>query len=101
MNKAKNRKRRVTKERMLTISELAYYVGTPSRTIREMVDVELISPCVTKPELCFSTSILPVVQRIIRIQRTMEIDVSSLPVVIDLLDRIEQLERKLMRFRSS
>jgi hypothetical protein len=84
-------------EKMLTVTELAFYVGAPPQVIREMVEVELISPCMNEPEPCFHTDILPVVRKLRRIHKSMEISVSSLPLILDLLERIEKIEDQLTR----
>ena len=84
-------------EKVLTVSELAFYVGVSPQTIREMIEVELISPYIVEQEPLFHTDILPVVRRILRIHRAMGVSVSDLPLIFDLLDRLDKLEDQLTR----
>jgi DNA-binding transcriptional MerR regulator len=85
------------RNRLLTVSELAFYVGVSPQTIREMIESELISPHIVEQEPFFHTDILPVVRRILRIHRAMGVNVSDLPLIFDLLDRVEKLEEQLIR----
>jgi hypothetical protein len=87
-------------EKVLTMTELAFYVGTSPQTIREMMEVELISPCMLEPEPCFHTDILPTVRRMLRIHQAIGVGMSSLPLVLDLLNRAEQLEDELNHLTS-
>jgi hypothetical protein len=98
---AKTMKKDGGREKMLTVTELAFYVGTPPQVIMEMVEVELISPCTNKPEPCFHTDMLPVVRKLLRIHKSMEIGISSLPLILDLLERIEKIEDQLSRLTGS
>jgi hypothetical protein len=85
------------REKVLTVPELAFYVGVSPQTIREMIEVELISPYIVEQEPLFHTDILPVVRRILRIHRAIGVSVSDLPLVLDLLDRLDKLEDQLIR----
>jgi hypothetical protein len=85
------------RDKVLTVSELAFYVGVPPQTIREMIEVELISPYIVEQEPFFHTDVLPVVRRILRIHRAIGVSVSDLPLVLDLLDRLDKLEDQLTR----
>ena len=101
MASTKTREEDGEREKVLTITELAFYVGAPPQVIKELVEVELISPCMNEQEPCFHTDILPVVRRLLRIHKSMEVSVSSLPLILDLLDRIEKIEDQLARLTDS
>lgn len=79
----------------VTLLELAYLAGTRREVIEEMLEFELIEPCLREPELCFPVDVLPRVRKLMRLSITLDVDFSALPLLLDLLARIDQLERRL------
>lgn len=84
-------------EREVTLTELAYCAGTSQVMIRRLCEHQLIEPCREQDEPCFQTDVLERVQRIIRLHRQLDVDLRSMDLVLDLLDRIDDLEHRLAR----
>ena len=84
-----------TRDELITISELAYCSGTSQVSIRQMVQEELITPALQGSEPCFETSIREHVCKIMRLHTQLGVGFESMEMVLNLLDRIEQLESKL------
>ncbi len=85
----------VLNDRVLTIREIAYCAGTSQVVIREMVEYELITPCVREPEPCFETDALDRVRRVLRLNRHLDVTLSAMGLVLDLPDHVESLECKI------
>jgi len=83
-----------TRDELISISELAYCSGTSQVIIRQMVQEELIEPALQDPEPCFETSIRDHVCKIMRLHAQLGVGFESMEIVLNLLDRIEQLEAK-------
>ena len=79
-------------ETYLTINDLAYVTGTRKRIIERIVSLELISPCREDPEPCFEPEIVPTVKRLIRLHKHLGVSWSSMEFVLELLERIDELE---------
>ena len=79
----------------LTASELASLVGVREQVVRRMVRLELIQPRRSTPEWRFTPELVPRVRRLVRLHYQLEVSWSSMPMVLDLLDRIEILEARL------
>ena len=79
----------------ITITELAYIVGTKKRIIERMVKFELIEPIKQDPEFIFESETIPIIKRLIRLHSQLGVSWSSMALVTDLLDRIEDLESQL------
>lgn len=88
-----------TRECQLTLVELAYLVGTNPEVVEEMLRLDLIEPCLQTPEPCFPVDVLPRVRRMLRLCRHVGLDLNSMGMVLDLLDRVEALERELQQER--
>ena len=80
---------------MLTLAELAYLAGTSPQLIEQLLECDIIIPVAKDPEPLFPAELLPLVGRIIRLHFGLGIDFSSIPMVLDLLDRIADLEKRL------
>ena len=79
----------------MTLPELAFLAGTTSDIITELVDTDLIVPCAHAPALLFKAETVNTVQRILRLQRQLQIGFDSLALVFELLERIDNLERRI------
>jgi hypothetical protein len=84
---------------LLTAGEVAYLTGTSLRMIRRLLDLELIVPAAAPLADCFPVDSVPRVRRILRLHRHLEVDLDSMSLVLELLDRIEELERLVLRMR--
>ncbi|NCC51180.1 MAG: hypothetical protein EOM20_08190 [Spartobacteria bacterium] len=81
----------------ITVSELAYCAGTSRVMIQKMIQEELITPAKRTPEPVFETSIRPHVCKILRLHGQLGVGLDSMSLVLNLLDRIEQLEKAVGR----
>ena len=86
--------------RTLTIDELAYCSGTTTLLIRQMVEEELISP-VTGEESNprFDVHAVRRIVKALRLHGHLGVELQSLTLVMQLLDRIESLEEELRRIK--
>lgn len=81
----------------LTLGELAYLVGIREQVVRRMVHYELIQPDRRTPEWCFRPEVVPRVRRLVRLHYQLEVSWSSMPLVLELLGRIDELEQRIRR----
>ena len=95
---ARTRSRRRPPVELLTLDELAWYVGVPPAMIAEMLEFGLLEACRQTPEPCFPPDVIPQVRRILRLHAGLDVHLSALPLVLELLDRIQDLERRLAGF---
>jgi len=78
---------------MLTVHDLSCITGLSERTLRRLISIEVIEPDERTPEPCFRTEVVVRVRRIRRLHVELGVSWSSMPLVLDLLRRIEELER--------
>lgn len=79
----------------LTIHEVAFMIGTRSRIVERLVNLELIEPVRTEPEPCFSPDILPRLRRLKRLHDHLGIAWTSMGLVLELMERVHNLESRL------
>jgi hypothetical protein len=79
-------------EQLLTVHDLACLTGTAARLIERMVSLDLIEPTRNRPQPCFRSDALARVRKIRRLHVELGVSWSSMGVVLDLLERIEELE---------
>jgi hypothetical protein len=77
---------------MLTVRDLSYLTGLGERVIRRLVSLEVIEPDACEPEPRFRTEVVVRVRRIRRLHVELGVSWSSMPLVLDLLQRIRELE---------
>jgi chaperone modulatory protein CbpM len=82
-------------EDMLTVYDLACVTGMSARVIRRLISLEVIQPDTRAPEPYFRTEAVPRVRRMRRLHVELGVSWSSMPLVLELLSRIEELERRL------
>ena len=92
---------RTTVERTVTVTELAYCSGCSRAAILDLLDHDLLAPVQTAPELRFEPAAVDRVRRIRRISIELEVGAPAMGLVLDLLDRIEDLERRLRELDST
>jgi hypothetical protein len=90
-----------SRERILTVVELACCVRATPRTIQRLVEFELIQPCACDPEPLFATDVLPKVRRIMRLHRHVGVSFPSMGLVLDLLDQLAAMEDLLARLQAA
>ena len=81
-------------DEVLSIRELAYISGTTQRIIQRLISFELVRPLRTDPEVCFQAIEIHRVRRLVRLHRQLGVSWSSMELVIDLLDKIEELKKE-------
>ena len=77
---------------MLTVHDLSCITGLSERTLQRLISIEVIEPDERTPEPCFRTEVVVRVRRIRRLHVELGVSWSSMPLVLDLLRRIEELE---------
>lgn len=80
---------------MLTLPELAYLAGTSPEIIQQLLEWEIIIPASQDPEPRFTADRLLLVRRVLRLHAGLGIDFPSMPLILDLLDRIAVMEQRL------
>ena len=84
---------------LLTLAEAARQAGIHPGLLERMVDLSLIEPVQTEPELMFAPSAVGDICKALRLRNQLGINWAGVGLVMDLLDRIEDLERELYRLR--
>ena len=83
----------VSIERTVTITELAYCSGCTRDAIMKLLDHGLLAPAQSAPEVRFAPSTVERVRRIRRIEMELEVGYPAMGLVLELLERIDRLER--------
>lgn len=82
---------------LLTLRETARQARVHPDLVARMVDLGLIEPEQTAPELLFNPVVVEEVRRAYRLRNELGINWAGVGLVMDLLERIRQLERELAR----
>lgn len=90
---------RTTVDRTVTVTELAYCSGCSRAAILDLLEHDLLAPVQTAPEVRFAPDAADRVRRIRRISIELEVGTPAMGLVLQLLDRIEDLERELREAR--
>jgi len=85
----------VSIERTVTITELAYCSGCTRDAIMKLLEHDLLAPVQSAPEVRFTPGAVERVRRIRRIEMELEVGYPAMGLVLELLERIERLERRL------
>ena len=80
---------------LLNLVELAWLAGATPQMISDLLEWDLIVPCERDPEPWFAVEVLPQVRKAVRLHRDLGVSFCSMGLVLDLLARIEELERHL------
>jgi DNA-binding transcriptional MerR regulator len=86
-------------ENLVTTGELARLARLHPEMVDKLVDWGLIEPVKWEPKLLFPETTVPRIWRIMRLRRDLGINWSGIGVVLDLLDKIEELEREIAWLR--
>ena len=83
----------------LTLDELSRLVDLHPEMVLRLVDLGLVDPEVGEPEWLFQDTAVPRIWKIRRLHRDLGINWAGIGVVLDLLDRIDDLEREIAWMR--
>ena len=84
---------------LITTGELARRSRLHPEMVDHLVDWGLVEPAESEPELLFHETVVPRIWRIMRLRRDLGINWAGIGVVLDLLERIEDLEREIAWLR--
>ena len=83
----------------LTLDELSRLVDLHPEMVLRLVDLGLVDPEVGEPDWLFQDTAVPRIWKIRRLHRDLGINWAGIGVVLDLLDRIDDLEREIAWLR--
>ena len=83
----------------LSLKEVAGCTGLHVEEVRELFQLGLIEPLERDPTPAFSERAVFRINKILRLKNELGIDMNSMEIVLNLLDRIEELETELKLFR--
>jgi len=86
---------RPASKNLLNSEEVARLARLHPEMVERMVEWGLVDPERDKPELLFSETAVPRIWRIMRLRRDLGINWAGIGVVLDLLDKIEELEQEI------
>jgi chaperone modulatory protein CbpM len=79
---------------LLSMAELAWLAAATPQMISDLLEWDLVAPCERDPEPWFAVEVLPQVRKVVRLHRDLNVSFCSMGLVLDLLERIEELERR-------
>jgi hypothetical protein len=79
---------------LLTLNELARLARVHPDIVECLLEWGLVEPMESEPELLFKDSAVPTIRRIMRIRNDLGLNWAGIGVVLDLLGRIDNLERE-------
>lgn len=82
---------------LITIRELGRLVGLHPDKLRRYIVLGLIDPEVEAPEPLFEDSIVARIHKIERLKKDLGLNLNGCGLVLDLLERISELEEQLKR----
>ena len=80
---------------LISIDELARLSRQHVDMINIMVDWGLIEPSITDPQPLFFEATVPIIWKIIRLRKDLGVNWSSIGVILNLLEQIERLKKKV------
>ncbi|MEW6299871.1 MAG: chaperone modulator CbpM [Thermodesulfobacteriota bacterium] len=84
---------------LLALSEVARLAGVHPDLIDRLTVLGLIDPAETIPEPCFDVSAVLRIRSILRLRHDLGVNWAGVGVIMDLLERIEQLEQEIARLK--
>ncbi|WP_163339499.1 chaperone modulator CbpM [Desulfopila sp. IMCC35008] len=86
-------------DELITIWELSRLVGLHPDKLRRYIVLGLLDPVVEKPEPLFEESIVARVHKIERLKNDLGLNLAGCGLVLDLLEKIAELEEQLERLQ--
>ena len=90
---------RPASEELLSAGDLARLARLHPEMVDKLIDWGLIDPVEHEPHLLFPETAVPRIWRIMRLRQDLGINWAGIGVVLELLDKIDQLEREIARLR--
>ena len=90
---------RPASEELLSAGDVARLARLHPEMVDKLIDWGLIDPVEREPQLLFPETAVPRIWRIMRLRRDLGINWAGIGVVLDLLDRMEEMEREIARLR--
>ncbi len=90
---------RPASKNLLSMEELATLARLHPEMLDRLVKWGLVDPEESEPELLFQETVVPRIWRIMRLRRDLGINWAGIGVVLDLLDKIDELEREIAWLR--
>lgn len=84
------------RQNLLSINEISRFVGLHPMMIQEFFRLGLIDPQVENPDLLFEDTVIARIGKIMRLKNDLDVNLAGCGLVLDLLERIATLERKLL-----
>ena len=93
------RRRSVSPLGPLTLEQVSRVTQLHPDFLRRLMALGLIDPVADRPRLLFDAAVLKRIAKILRLRADLGLSYTALGVVLDLLDRIDQLEDEVRRLR--
>jgi len=84
---------------LITVQELARLSRVHPEMVAQLVEWGLVEPEISKPEMLFAETVIPRIWKILRLRQDLGINLAGIGVVLELLDKIESMEREIARLR--
>jgi DNA-binding transcriptional MerR regulator len=85
---------------LLTLSEVARLADIHPDLIKKLIALGLLDPEQTTPEPLFDKVSVLRVRRMMRLRNDLEVNWTGVGVIMDLLEKIEELEREIERLKA-
>ena len=86
---------------LLSLEQVAIITGTQRRILKSLVEHELLETCNTEDEIKIHVDELDRLMKMLRLHYDLGIGWTSMPIVLDLLERIDKLEAKIRNLKKS
>jgi hypothetical protein len=83
---------------LLNVNEISRFVGVRPVLIRKLFKLGLINPQRETPDLLFEGTVISRIDKILRLNNDLGVNFLGCGLVLDLLDKIENLEKKLLYY---
>lgn len=84
---------------LLALSEVARLAGIHPDLLERLIALGLVDPVETTPEPLFDVSVVLRIRRVLRLRDDLGVNWAGIGVIMDLLEKIEALEREIERLK--
>lgn len=85
-------------DEFLTLHEVSIVCHIPENTLQSFIEYEIIHPIKKENEIKLSVQQLKRIQKAQRLQKDLEVNLSGIAVILDLLEQMDDLQRQLKIF---